>query len=108
MDSKACSKCGEVKLLTEFNFKNFHQGKRHCQCRGCTRMQVRRHYRLHQRYYIRKATRRKARVGAAQREWLSSYLELHPCVDCGEADPRCLDFDHIKGKKRCDVSRMFG
>ena len=108
MDRKTCAGCGEEKPITEFNFKNVRRGLRQTRCRDCTREQVRRHYQAHQSYYIRKAKRRKAQIAAEQREWISSYLELHPCVDCDEADLRCLDFDHVRGKKRCDVSRMLG
>ena len=38
--------------------------------------------------------------------YVSDYLSKHHCVDCGEADPDVLDFDHVRGEKVCDVSHM--
>lgn len=34
------------------------------------------------------------------------YLQTHPCVDCGETDLVCLDFDHVKGRKIDHISGM--
>lgn len=34
------------------------------------------------------------RTARRNRVKLAEYLADHPCVDCGEDDLRCLDFDH--------------
>jgi len=108
MDTKICQECLEEKADTEFNYRNKRRGSRQFYCRDCTREQLRLHYQAHPIYYAQKARRRKVRIQREQREWIINYLLIHPCVDCGEGDPRCLDFDHVRGEKCGDVSRMIG
>ena len=37
---------------------------------------------------------------------MSEYFSIHPCVDCGEADIRLLEFDHVRGRKIATISWM--
>ena len=38
------------------------------------------------------------------RKYLVEYLSIHPCVDCGEDDILVLSFDHVRGKKKFNIS----
>lgn len=38
-------------------------------------------------------------------EYIEEWLRDHPCVDCGQADPRLLDFDH-RGDKSFAISNF--
>jgi|TARA_R110000824_G_scaffold4310_4_gene20835 L-lysine 2,3-aminomutase len=41
-----------------------------------------------------------------RRQIVYKYLLDHPCVDCGEADPVVLDFDHVRGVKSSNIGNM--
>lgn len=34
------------------------------------------------------------------------YLSTHPCVDCNQVDIRLLEFDHVRGHKTANISRL--
>jgi hypothetical protein len=48
---------------------------------------------------------RKRRI-QERRQKILEYLQANPCIDCGESDPVVLDFDHVRGRKKSDVTTM--
>lgn len=58
--------------------------------------------------HLAKVTARNDRVKQEKRAWLINYLEERPCVDCGESDPVVLEFDHVRGEKKANVSGLMG
>lgn len=105
---KCCSKCKRSLPLSEFNLVHpaLQNGKLRPDCKECVRQRTRRHYKEHPEIYISRI--RKSTAGARKRakEYVFKYLSQHPCVDCGEDDPIVLDFDHVRGVKKSDVSRL--
>jgi hypothetical protein len=96
--SKRCGRCRRDLPLDEFN--RMGDGLQHW-CRSCFRDYFRHRGDVHR--HQSRAARRK-RVAAARR-FIAAFLAEHPCVDCGEADPRVLDFDHV-GEKAALVSAL--
>ena len=49
------------------------------------------------------SSRRRLKVHQKALWW---YKTSHPCMGCGEADPIVLEFDHVRGHKRANVSAL--
>ncbi len=52
-------------------------------------------------YSMCKRSERRERI----KQKMMDFYKVNPCVDCGETDPRVLDFDHIN-TKRHNVSTL--
>jgi hypothetical protein len=102
---RSCRVCNETKPLTEFPFRSLARQTRQWICLSCQRQYTKVWYQQNRRKHIAAARVRRDREAQSLRLRIRDYLRDHPCVDCGEADPDVLDFDHLRDK-RADVSRL--
>ncbi|RLC89064.1 MAG: hypothetical protein DRJ03_00445 [Chloroflexi bacterium] len=103
---KICQKCGKAKPAREFNFANRAKRIRHKRRRECTNTMSRDHYAKNKGAYKNRARVFSDRQRRINHEEVLKYLQSHPCVDCEEANPVVLQFDHVRGTKDGDISRM--
>lgn len=103
---KRCARCYQYKDEDDFNWRWQALGVRQSICRDCQKLAQREHYERHQEaekaraYEITKVRRERAD------RFIYEYLSYQKCVDCGEYDLAVLTFDHVRGKKKKDVSQM--
>lgn len=93
---------GTTEPLEGFNRLLRSAGGRQAHCRACASA----HFEANS---VRHKHNVRARIAAVIRGnvvLVRSYLRLHPCVDGGEADPFVLEFDHVRGVKYKQVSRL--
>lgn len=105
-ESKQCLRCAEVKILSEFARKSSAKDGLQCYCRACARVFYVEHYKEHKQRIVARNYVRTKRNRSAYRRVVWDYLLAHPCVDCGESDPIVLEFDHVRGDKRGNISQM--
>lgn len=104
--TKRCDNCGEIKSLAEFNRNRTKTDGLQTQCRACSNIESRRYYEADKKAHLARVTKNKRERKIENRSRVVAYLACHPCVDCGEADIVVLEFDHVRGEKTTDVSRM--
>lgn len=103
---KVCSKCNKEKVEEEFNFRNRCKNIRCTQCRLCVKEYYTSYYSLNRKKEIERAKKNDRLRTTILKQNVLNYLTTHPCVDCGEADPIVLEFDHVRGIKHWSISNM--
>lgn len=101
-----CGTCKTEKTADDFNWKNKAKGVKQKSCRMCQRACQQGWYNRNGPKDVARVLERRKRMRQAAQTWIKEYLTAHPCVDCGETDQIVLDFDHVRGEKTGDVSRM--
>ncbi len=104
---KICRNCGEERdAEKDFSWKNKEKEIRQTWCKACLTEANSTHYRNNKQLYLGRARTRNTRVNSENKRRLYAYLSEHPCVDCGQTDIRCLEFDHVRGSKSADITRL--
>ena len=105
---RTCTKCFLQKPLDEFPWRNRLLGKRHSVCKECYAKRSNEWYQDNKKAHIENVRQNRIGYREAGRKYVLDYLLTHPCSQCGESDPRVLEFHHDKGEKENEVSRLIG
>ena len=94
-----CNSCGQLKDEEEFNWRYKALGIRHPTCRECQKPFRKNWYEgSAKERHLKNVKERKEKVRRLAREYVLTYLLTHPCIECGERDPRVLEFHHRQEK----------
>ncbi|HCR71839.1 MAG TPA: hypothetical protein DIW23_10375 [Anaerolineae bacterium] len=97
---KQCVTCNQWKDEEEFNWRYKALGIRHPTCRDCHKPFRRNWYENNKERHLEQVKQRKHEARRVAREFALQYLCEHPCIVCGESDPRVLEFHHYNNKHR--------
>ena len=102
---KKCYTCRQVLPLDAFA-PSVARRRKNGICKPCRAEYGKGYYRRrkaeinHHRLANRRRYQRRNRISIVE------YLLSHACVDCGESDPRVLEFDHVRGEKDQHISDL--
>ena len=107
MPLKTCTACQDPKdLENDFNKKKSSPDGRQNVCRQCNKDKCNAYYEANKTKHKKAVQVYKKKYKEEAHRWLIQYLSDNPCVDCGEEDIRCLEFDHVRGKKSRNISNL--
>lgn len=99
MDTKYCSGCGQHLELSPENFnkkraKDSNEIRYQPWCRECNKASSKQYYAENTEHHKKVVRHRIDTLRKELQSRIIAYLQIHPCVDCGEPDIVLLDFDH--------------
>lgn len=102
---KTCPSCKEEKSIADFSADSNRKDYLAPYCKACSSKKAKKSKDLTVEERQKKKERRAALIDR-NRDYIFGYLSTHPCVDCGEARIMALEFDHVRGIKRGNITTM--
>lgn len=96
---KICSQCGIQKPLSDYHTKD-KSGIKKAYCKDCAKLYRKKYYEQNRDKAIQYAMQSNKKKKEQLQSYVYEYLKLHSCIDCGEADPTVLEFDHRDTAKK--------
>jgi hypothetical protein len=104
--TKCCPKCRQIKCASEFPRREPGRQSPSAYCKPCQRIYSRAHYQRNKGKHNERRSQHRREYRLRNIEFVAGVLGNSSCIDCGERDPIVLEFDHVSGTKRYDISRM--
>lgn len=98
MKKKLCTKCNKNKLVKSFNKNKSRKDGLQSKCKLCDRKRAKQYFQENKEVQMPNILKNKLKRKIRNRQFINDYLKTHPCVDCGIADLRVLEFDHQRDK----------
>lgn len=106
-ENRRCPRCGADKPLAAFGTRS-GSVRLTAWCSPCKKSYDRDWYQRNKQRHGAAVSRLNARIRARNRQLLERAKDV-PCADCGERyPPFVMDFDHVRGEKRANVSQLAG
>jgi|SRR5580700_3432916 hypothetical protein len=103
---KRCPKCRLIKTAAEFPTRKAQTYRPNAYCFPCQREYCRSHYQRNKKAHNARRYQHNKEYIARNKATMEEYLRHKACVDCGESDPVVLEFDHVRGTKKYEVSML--
>jgi len=104
--TKTCLKCKESKHIDFYSKNKTKKDGLNNYCKTCMSTNFKNYYKNNTEKHKTEANKRKTKAVEINRQFVFEYLSNNPCVDCGETCQLLLDFDHVRGKKKFNISKM--
>jgi hypothetical protein len=108
MYMKKCTKCGCEKEFLLFAKRAKSKDGFASWCKECFAKNAANKYKSSEEERIRK-NKNKSNTQNKARDFIWEYLKIQSCIDCGNNNPKVLEFDHKdESQKSFNISEMFG
>lgn len=104
METKTCSKCGEIKSLEFFALSKTGTNGRAAECKQCHKERDRIHFEKNKRKILDQTQQWRKKSS----EWFAEYKKTLKCEICGENHPSVIQFHHKDPSiKKESISLMY-